>query len=263
MNDLVTAVILGAIQGLTEWLPVSSEGFVVIASRFLIREPLEEAIAYALWLHLGTALAAIVFFRQDIAQIICQIPYEIKIKQSRVRFLLLATIVSAVTAFPLLILLDETSSRVGSSSMILLGAFMALTGITSMKGRLISKKSSGLNAFDACLVGFAQGIAAVPGLSRSGLTVASLLARGIEKTQALRLSFLLGIPASLGAALFVGIGQRIEINVNAVVGILVAAVVGWMTIKGLMVLANRVNFGIFTLIMGALVATGGLLGIFD
>ena len=79
MNDLVTAVILGAIQGLTEWLPVSSEGFVVIASRFLIREPLEEAIAYALWLHLGTALAAIVFFRQDIAQIICQIPYEIKI----------------------------------------------------------------------------------------------------------------------------------------------------------------------------------------
>ena len=116
-----------------------------------------------------------------------------------------------------------------------------------------------LSLIDSLLVGVAQGLSVIPGLSRSGMTVAALLSRRVDRKRALTLSFLLSIPASLAASVYVGIESGLVFNGEAVIAAGVAFVVGLLTIKALMAAAEKMNLGWFVTAVGAVMIVGALI----
>jgi undecaprenyl-diphosphatase len=126
-----------------------------------------------------------------------------------------------------------------------------------------SRDRSELTTLDAVVFGIAQGLATVPGLSRSGLTVAALLGRGLSKGEALSISFMMSIPASLGAALVAGLDDKGPLLGAGLVGAAIAAVIGIATIRVLLSVAQRTNFAVFVAGLGLLVISGGLLQVLN
>ncbi len=253
------AVVLGLLQGIFEWLPVSSEGLVAVAYTFLYDADLDEAVGFALWLHLGTAPAALVALRGEATELARGLVARPFRPSPFLVFLVAATVVSAAVAFPLLLTLPELSSALGGGAMLLVGAAMLVTGAVQLRRPSDGARTNAdASAVDGLFAGVAQGVAVVPGLSRSGLTVAVLLARRLDGREALTLSFLMSVPASLGAALYVAVSSEVEIGAEAAVAAVVAFGVGLVTIRLLLGLAGRINFAGFAFAVGALMAAGGL-----
>lgn len=259
MVAMLIAIGLGVIQGITEWLPVSSEGVVTAFYGLLDDVTLEEAIMFALWLHLGTVISVLIVFREEFVGIARHIIENPTRPTPIIKYLFVATLTSAVIGFPLLITLGEVSSRMGALAMGVVGAAMFVTG-----GLQLRKKDSGtrgpedITAMDGLIAGIAQGFAVIPGLSRSGLTVAALLARKVETREALVLSFLMSVPASLGAAIYSSLDGGMITSGSAVAAMLVAAGVGLVTIRALLVVAQRINFAIFVIGTGAAILSVAL-----
>ncbi len=257
---MLTAALLGLLQGVFEWLPVSSQGAVTLAGAYLLgREP-DEALALALWLHLGTGIAAAVAFRADVVRLAAEALQGGPPRSRQFRFVAVATLVSAAVALPLLLALGDGLSEAGGGVAVSLavGALMAASGLLQLRRPPEGVRGEGeVTLADAVLAGLAQGAAALPGLSRSGLTVAALLTRRVERQAALRLSFLMSIPASAGAALFAGLDSGLLMSGEGAVGAIVAAIVGFASIRALLALAGRVNFGWFVVLVGVGLAAGG------
>ena len=299
---LPEAALLGLIQGLAEWLPVSSEGVVTAVYSLVFGADLPDAVNFSLWLHLGTALSALAAFRSDVWDVLRDIASAKSIwrrhtpptaRHSRTHnrhsrksgnlgvggspnmgpytrhltspapataYLILATLSSAPLGFLLLLGLFEFSEIVGTIAMAAVGLLMLITGAV-----LIKSKSSGTRTRDdvrwpdAILTGISQGLAALPGLSRSGLTVSALLWRGVDRREALTLSFILGIPASIGAGLYAAVSADYYASPQAAVALAVSAFTGFATIKALMSVARRLNFGWFVLVLGAGIIAGAIL----
>ena len=256
---MIESALLGLLQGLTEWLPVSSQGVVTAASAFLFDYDASDAVAVALWLHVGTSLAAVVAFRREVAGIARELLRDPMHPSPMLAFLAVGTVVSAVVGLPLLLLLDDLAGAFGAGAMALVGALMVATGAVQVRRPISGTRDrTGLSLRDAVLTGLAQGLAALPGLSRSGLTVAVLLGRRVERSEALVLSFLLGIPAGLAAALFAGLDSGVLRTAEGLAGAAVAFVVGLASIKVLLALARRVNFGVFVVVVGLAVIGGAV-----
>jgi undecaprenyl-diphosphatase len=256
---VVDGLVLGLIQGVTEWLPVSSEGAVTAAGSFFFDLALHDALAFALWLHLGTAIAATVAFRGDLLVIAREALASPSRPSPLLRFLVIGTSSSVVVGFPILLVLDDISGAFGAGAMIAIGVAMLFTAFAQTGRERAGVRHRGeLSLVDALVTGVAQGLAAVPGLSRSGLTVAVLLERRVDRTEALAISFLMSIPASLGAALFASLDSASIDTVEGVIGAFVAAVVGLFSIKVLMAVAHRVNFAKFVVIAALAIMGGGV-----
>ncbi|MDP6455302.1 MAG: undecaprenyl-diphosphate phosphatase [SAR202 cluster bacterium] len=253
------AILLGFVQGVTEWLPVSSEGVITAVHAFAFDNPVADSVAFALWLHLGTVLSALVALRRDIVEVVGD-TLRSPLRPTRLAvYLVAATLISGVVGFPLLLGIDELSGGIGAAAMGVVGALMLITG-----GLQLRRKQGGtrtredVTLLDAALTGIAQGFAALPGLSRSGLTVSALLARHVDRREALTLSFLLSIPASLGGGLYSAIDGEIYTSGSAIVAVIVAAIVGFVTIRALMNVAERVNFGLFVILVGLSIIGGSV-----
>ena len=248
LGKLTTAVLLGFLQGVAEWLPVSSEGVVAAAYSLLEGEPLDEAVGYALWLHVGTLPAALIVLRREVGVLVREAAARPSSPSPLLLFLIVSTAISAAVGLPLLFALSELSGLVGASAMGIVGVLMLATGALQLRGRELGDRDlTGLAIPDALLAGLAQGVSVLPGFSRSGLTVAALLGRGIDKREALVLSFLMSIPASAGAAVFAAADSRVVLSAETIAAAAVAFVVGLATIRALLAFAQRVNFGLFTL----------------
>ena len=261
---MTIAVILGFLQGTTEWLPVSSEGVVAAFYSFFLDRSLSEAVAFALWLHLGTVISVLVVLRSEVLGLVREALTSPRRPSPILRFIVVSTLVSGAVGFPLLLTLDEISARVGAVAMGIIGLMMFITGGLQLRRKEDgTRKREDLSYKDAVLAGIAQGFAALPGLSRSGLTVSALLARQIDRREALVLSFLMSIPASLGAGLFAArAGGNLEAG-NALVAMIVAAVVGLFTIRILLSVVERINFGKLVIIVGGLMIAGAALQAFS
>ena len=252
MTAMMIAIVLGVIQGITEWLPVSSQGVITAFYGLVGEVSFEEAIMFALWLHLGTVISVLIVFRTEFIGIARHIVENPTRPTPIIKYLFVATLTSAVIGFPLLLSLGEVSSRAGALAMGIVGAAMFVTG-----GLQLRRKNTGtrgpedITAMDGFIAGIAQGFAVIPGLSRSGLTVAALLARRVETREALVLSFLMSVPASLGAALYSSLDGGMITSTSAVAAMLVASGVGLVTIRALLVVAQRINFSIFVIVTGA------------
>ncbi|WP_044641062.1 undecaprenyl-diphosphate phosphatase [Risungbinella massiliensis] len=193
--DWLESICLGIIQGLTEFLPISSTGHLYLGRQlFGLRE---SGLIVDTMLHLGTLLAVLLYYRQEIMRLIKQ-PFT---KLSAL--LVVGTIPAVLFAFLLKDLLEELSD-----SGITIGWEFLVTGILLLLAdRMRSKGTrelSDMNLKDALIIGFAQGAAIFPALSRSGLTVTAAIFRGFTSSTAAYFSFFLSIPAIAGAVLFQG-----------------------------------------------------------
>ena len=136
---------------------------------------------------------------------------------------------------------------------------MLLTAALIFAGRMATwRRRGGVNQVDAVLTGAAQGFAALPGLSRSGLTIAALLGRGIDRSDAITLSFLLSIPVSIGAGIYAGVRSGAHTSPESVIALVTAAVVGYVSIRALPKVAQRVGIGWFVAGAGLVIIVGGL-----
>ncbi|MDA1036522.1 MAG: undecaprenyl-diphosphate phosphatase [Chloroflexi bacterium] len=257
---MLESIVLGIVQGATEWLPVSSEGSVTAVASLLFDLTLSDALAFALWLHIGTAIAATIAFRRELIEVAREALRDPMHPSPLLRFLVLGTLFSAILGFPMLMVLEDLSSVIGGGTMLAIGVAMLVTAVALRAppdGG--SRHRNELTTTDAVVFGIAQGLATVPGLSRSGLTVAALLGRGLTKSEALAVSFVMSIPASIGAALIGGFDSNGPTLTEGIVGATVAMVVGIATIRALLSVAERVNFAVFVAGLGLLVICGGVL----
>ena len=253
------AALLGLVQGVAEWLPVSSEGVVAAIQTLAFGADVSDAVAFSLWLHLGTALAALAALRKDAAEIARNVLRSPARPTAATAFLAVATAVSAPLGLALLAGMDGFSERLGGLAMALVGALMMVTGAALLRGRRRggARTREDVGVLDAVLVGAAQGLAALPGLSRSGLTVSALLWRGVDRREALALSFLLSVPASAGAGLYAALDSGLRASPEALLALAVSAAVGFAAVRALTGLARRINFGWFAVAAGAGIAAGG------
>ena len=255
---MLESIVFGIVQGIAEWLPVSSQGLVTAAGSFLFDLSLADAIAFALWLHLGTAVSAVVAFRQEIQGLAREVLSDPLHPSRLFRFVVVGTTSSMVVGVPVILTLDDLSSAVGAEAMLVVGIAMLGTAVilrTRPHGG--SRRREDLSMVDAAAFGLAQGFAAIPGLSRSGLTVSLLLFRRFDRSEALVISFLMSIPASIGASLYAGLDSDGIGLTKGAIGAVVAAVVGLASIKALLAVANRVNFVAFVAVVGVAVVLGG------
>ena len=254
------AAVLGFLQGLVEWLPVSSEGVVAGVYALIFDASLDEAVGFALWLHVGTVPSVLIALRRDIVNIVREFLTRPQTPSPTVRFLVLATLVSGVVGLPFLLTLSDISSVGGTAATGLIGCFMLVTGYVQLRRpESEAHAREDLSLIDSLLVGVAQGLAVIPGLSRSGMTVAALLSRRVDRKRALTLSFLLSVPASLAASIYVGIDSGLVFDTEAIIAAGVAFVVGLLTIKALMVAAAKMNLGWFVTAVGAVMIVGALI----
>lgn len=259
-------IILGSLQGVTEWLPISSEAVLVLTQTFFGGEKsLEEMIKLSLFLHMGTFLAALIYFRGEIIHVIKNLFRYGKANTRTKRiitFLILATSVSGAIGILLWQLVLEAAEEVeltGKGIILIIGVLLLMTAWLQLKKRdERTRTEESLNPCDGVLLGIGQGLAVLPGISRSGITVAALLLRGFDDTVSLRLSFLLSMPIVLAGNIFLNI-KAFALDATAFMGLFFSFVFGILTIHYLLRLASRINFGYFVLIFGILTIASTLL----
>jgi len=252
--------VLGAIQGITEWLPISSEGALVLAEQALgIGGGISGMISLALFLHLGTFFAALIYFWSDVVSLLKTLFNFQKSDEETRRlliFLIIATFISgflgSLLLFGILREFEDIASISGKTITLLIGVFLLITAFIQLRSRELGVKDvSSIEKKDSVLLGFAQGLSVLPGVSRSGITVASLLLMGFTKQSALRISFLLSLPIVLGGNIALGFSDAIITN-QALWGLLFSFLFGLVTIKALFIFAEKINFGWFVFAFGAL-----------
>jgi len=243
------AIILGIVQGLTEFLPISSSGHLVLAQHFLnVTEP---PLFFDIMLHLGTLGAVLIAFRRDIRDVFLAIfgrntaNYT---KKSGRMFALFIIIGSVPTIFIALIL--EKFVKELFVSPLPVSVMLIITGVILwLSGRFRSANPvyRGINTARALIIGTAQGIAALPGISRSGATISTALMCGMSGEEAARYSLLLSVPAIIGATILeLKDVASIDIPVWAIIGgTLMAFVVGYLAIKFLLGTLRRGQFSKF------------------
>lgn len=266
-RSVAVAAIVGAVQGVFEWLPISSEGNVAIALAALGSSP-RAAVAYALFLHLGTAVSATAYYRSELRSAAAAATRwrpgrAFEGEAATPSFLALATVTSgAVGIAAYRLAATAVSELAGGAFVAVVGGLLVLTGVLQRSADAVDVRTRAApSAGDALLVGVLQGLAILPGVSRSGTTTSALLLRGHGGESAFRLSFLLSIPAAVGGAAIVALdasGIPAVRPTPAAVALGTAAVVGYLSIGALMRLVRRWPFWMVCVVLGGLAVAGGL-----
>ena len=264
MENIFLGFLVGMIQGITEWLPISSSAAIVLFSNFFSSLGIEEMIRYALFLHLGTFLAAFIYFRKDIFSLTKKLfHYKTSDKKSKkvINFLIISTIITGAIGIIFLYLIKQTEDIPGNLLTLVIGLLLLITAIIQLKVKTTGvRKIQSLKSLDAVVLGFFQGLAVLPGISRSGITVSALLLQKFDDTTALKLSFLMSLPVVLGANILLNL-SLFTFSAMMIYSLLVSFIFGILTIHGLMKLSKKINFGFFVLIFAILMILGGLIPI--
>ncbi len=252
------SLFLGLIQGLTEFLPVSSSGHLVIMQKLLgVQKP---GITLEVMLHFGTLIAVLIFFSSDLYRIYNSLKIglvkllkredisEIGRADPMIRIAFFIILASIPTAIIGLIIerffseLFEATLPVGIS-LIITGAILWLSSKKTAQARIFAE----MKTDDALLIGIAQGLAVIPGISRSGATISTGLLRGLDRKDAARFSFLLSIPALLGVSL----KEIPELTLNPsnslalLGGVVIAVISGYIALRILINLLEQGKFYFF------------------
>ncbi len=272
MADVLLGVALGLIQGISEWLPISSKTQVIIALRYLLPSlSLADDYALGLFLEVGTFFAALVYFRAEVVKVLKALVGKGD-EDSRLllKFLVIATAVTAVLGVAIYEFVSSTLTGPAiGAPMVALGCVLIGDGVLILKskGRYIPTKGlRDLSARDMLLIGIAQGLAAFPGVSRSGATVSTMLLMRIRPSESFRLSFIALIPASIGATattLLISrhtVGAALDAVTLPVVGVAIAVsfVVGLATVRVLLKSAESRRIALLTFALGVLAIVSGL-----
>lgn len=256
--ETIHAIALGAVQGLTEFLPVSSSGHLVLFQRLFGMK--EAELFFDISVHMGTLGAVIIFFRKEISSLLSSLIQagrrmmrrEITLKtawnEPELKLALLIVLASVPTAV-IGLLFHQISDRL-FSSVALVGVTLIVTGILLWGTRRIDSRGRGIPGFtssNAFAIGVVQGLAILPGISRSGSTIAAGLYLGLERGVAARFSFLLSIPAIIGAQLLSlkDTGSSLPPVHVTLMGTLTAFIVGYFSLAMLMYVVNRGRIYLF------------------
>lgn len=258
--DIIQAIIIGIVQGLTEFLPISSSAHLVFMHEITGIAP---SLAFDTMLHIGTLLAVVIYFRNDIVHMfksffssMLDMPrgqFSKGIQEDQYKKLAWFVIIGTIPAGLAGVLFNDFFESL-FSNIFAVGFFLIVTGFLlwgseRVSRRIIVKKSlKQMNVKNTLIIGIAQAAAIAPGISRSGATISAGLFLGLERELAARFSFLLSIPAILGAALVQtkDISSVLDISTMAVVaGFLAAAISGYLAIKVLLKLIKERNLLIF------------------
>ena len=274
MNDIISVIIQGVIQGLTEFLPVSSSGHLSVAQHFMNVE--EGSMTLSVVLHLGTLIAVIVAFHKRIWGMIKEFFLSIRDifkgqfswrDMNDDRRMMIMVIIATLILVPFVLIKDFFTSVTGDGDIIFEGcAFLFTALVLFLSDACVKGMKTGkdMKIKDAITVGLFQCVALFPGVSRSGSTISAGLFCGLTRETAAAFSFILGIPAILGSALLEGVdviksGEPVDVLPLAV-GAAVAAVVGLLAIKLVQIIIKNDKFkifGIYTLLLGiACIGTG-------
>jgi undecaprenyl-diphosphatase len=253
--SLFAAVLLGVIQGLTEFLPVSSSGHLAVTQHFLpgFDQP---GVLFDINLHLGTLMAVLIYFRSEIKLLAAGVlPGSSGTPGRRLAMMLIiGTIPAVVVGLLFGSLVEESFTQLG-----VVGTGLLITGtllLVSTRWTRTDRSIESVTILDALIVGILQSTALVPGISRSGTTIIGGLSRGLSRAAAARFSFLLSIPAILGGAVYEFPKARLlpeEAVANYAAGFVAALVVGYIAIA--VVLRSLENrrfhlFGYYCLLVG-------------
>lgn len=259
MNYL-TAVLMGALQGVTEFLPISSSGHLALFQHFFGMEDIETSqMFFSVMLHFGTLISICIYYFHDVLDMIREFFLGLASLKRRggraaippARRLVLLIVVATLPLFAVLPVMDLIEQATGSVTFIsialLCTGFLLFLSDRMARGRKTERTAS---LTDALAVGLAQAVGTLPGISRSGMTISAGLLRGYDRPFAVRFSFLMSLPAVLGATLL-ELKDAIELGIDpaiipyCVVGVAVAAVVGYLSIGLVNTLADRGKFGAF------------------
>ncbi len=257
--DWFIAIVLGLVQGVAEWLPISSSG----QSTILLVDGLNidpaTAITLGLAVHIGTAMAVVAKYPKHLLKMANPKSGPVS------RFYWSTTMVSLAVGFPLFLLLEQTFESnlwTGTSITIFVGLALVITGIFLMRQK--TRRARALKQAkptDWLLLGVAQGFAVLPGISRSGMTVSALLMRGYDKKAGLQFSFLLSVPVSVAASVYLVLFSDLA-GVGAgflVLAGFIAFIFGYLTMDALVRLARGLNFAKFCIFFGGLAVVLGLI----
>ncbi|MEZ0318990.1 MAG: undecaprenyl-diphosphate phosphatase [Pyrobaculum sp.] len=256
--DLVSAAVLGVVQGVAEWLPVSSKTQVMFASAWLLGASLGFAYSLGLFLEGASVLAALLYFRRLYLN-------ALLLRGEGRRWFLYFVVTTAVTAavgVPLYLAVRKNLSAapagllmVGLGAAVVLNAFV----LQRARGRSGLREFSQLSLREMALVGLAQALAVLPGVSRSGATTTTLLLLGLRPDEAFRASFALVPIAGLGATALSYLAEGgALVTAGSVVAMAVGVVVSLVTIEALLRLARSRHVVFVNLLVGALAVAGGL-----
>ena len=253
------AVLLGILQGMFEWLPISSQGNLVLFMVAVLGIEESQALGLAVYLHTGTLFSLLVYLRRVILDLVRALPKyrpgRSSNKESKlISFLLLATILTGIVGYPIF-RFAQTATVLGEIFIALIGAALILTGLLQRTvGRTGRRTNEDIGLTDSLLLGVLQGLSAFPGISRSGITTSALLFRRFKSESALNLSFLMSIPAILvaeiGLGLTMGLGAIDPLEI--IIGCGSSFITGLISVHILLKIAQRIKFWAFCVAMGSL-----------
>lgn len=256
--DSLQAALLGAIQGLTEFLPISSSGHLVLFQKLF---GLHEAqLFFDVCLHIGTLIAVVAFFHREIQSLLASMVRFLslglkrrltfrRINEDGAMKLAMLIIVGSVPTAVIGLFLKGHADRI-FASVFLVGWMLLVTGLLLWATRRLRGEGRGIPEFTismALLIGFVQGVAILPGISRSGSTIAVALFLGLNRPTAARYSFLLSIPAILGALLLSlrDLSGAAAFTPPVLIGAATACVVGYLALALLVYIVNRGRMHLF------------------
>ncbi|MFA5821233.1 MAG: undecaprenyl-diphosphatase UppP [Candidatus Gracilibacteria bacterium] len=246
---------LGALQGVTEFLPISSSGHLVLAESFLGLK-VEDLKSFDVFVHLATFLVILIYFWSDVKKLILLEKNYRKL----VAYIIIGTLPAVMVGFLWGDLLDEVFRKASSVAalMVMVGGIFILAEIFYKK--LAAKKNlDEMNWKQALVIGLAQALALVPGISRSGATIVGGIVQGIKREDAAKFSFLLGLPAMLGAFTLTAAKMSAADFQNmalgpSFVGFVAAVLFGLMSVSFLMkfLKTHSLNaFAVYRILLGA------------
>ena len=276
--DILQGIIIGIVQGLTEFLPVSSSAHLVFIQNLL---GVESSLAFDTFLHLGTLIAVVWFFRYDIYQMLKSWWLSLgDILQGRFRegfyddpykrlawYVILATIPVGIVG----VLFEDSVDALFSGALYVPAFFLFVTGTILYLSQRMPGGNINYNNItkkEALFMGLGQACAILPGLSRSGTTIAAGLTIGLDKEFAAKFSFILSIPAIFGAFILQAkdIGSAMDANfLPVILGFIASIIAGYMAIKWMLDLIQNRNLDIFSYycwLMGLIVFMGSIVHIF-
>ena len=258
----IQSILMGVIQGVAEFLPISSSGHLVLFQTFFGMENVEaNHMLFTVLLHLGTLVSVCIYYWKDVLEMIVEFFRWIRslVKPGKrdkgtpppARRLVMLIVVATLPLF-LIVPINDWMEKVFSSSVSVSIALLATGCLLFFSDRMARGRKNAKNAtvVDALVVGAAQAIGTIPGISRSGITISTGMLRGFDRKFAVRFSFLMSLPAVLGANIL-KVGDAIAEGADPgqipvyLVGVAVSAVVGYFAIRLVNTLSDKGKFGMF------------------
>jgi undecaprenyl-diphosphatase len=237
-------ILLGFVQGIFEWIPISSEGIVALMSQLLIKEI--NPVDVALFLHLGTFFVILVYFRREWKEVVT-------LKNPKLfHFLIISTFVSLVIGYPLYHIVKD--AVLGNGLLVVMGLGLLLTSYFHKSKTTLGLSLNRLAAISGCL----QGLAVIPGLSRSGSTIFGLSLGKLSPSEVLKISYMMSAPIILASTTYILLENPVLIE--GWPSLVSSFFMGYITLHFLMKVVKKIELFWLTLSFGILCFLGAMIG---